>query len=125
MNVSNIFTTINKGKCILNKMPVNSIVVIDVAGTSIKIRVLGSGLIKKMQAIGFSLKDEFMVIPVIDEQNKQRIIRLLVDEGALFLFGPGWYPSEVIEYYKEQNIKFGKYKIIYWSNRNTYHIEER
>ncbi|MCK6938990.1 hypothetical protein L8T01_22735 [Enterobacter roggenkampii] len=106
-------------------MPDNSIVVIDVAGTSIKIRVLGSGLIKKMQAIGFSLKDEFMVIPVIDEQNKQRIIRLLVDEGALFLFGHCWYPSEVIEYYKEQNIKFGKYKIIYWSNRNTYHIEER
>lgn len=34
-------------------MPDNSIVVIDVAGTSIKIRVLGSGLIKKMQAIGF------------------------------------------------------------------------
>ena len=109
----------------MNKMPDNSIVVIDVAGTSIKIRVLGSGLIKKMQAIGFSLKDEFMVIPVIDEQNKQRIIRLLVDEGALFLFGHGWYPSEVIEYYNEQNIKFGKYKIIYWSNRNTYHIEER
>lgn len=65
-------------------MPDNSIIVIDVAGTSIKIRVLGSGLIMKMQMIGFSLKDELMVIPVIDEQDKQRIIRLLVDEGALF-----------------------------------------
>ncbi|KLQ36886.1 hypothetical protein ABR32_15275 [Enterobacter cloacae subsp. dissolvens] len=106
-------------------MPDNSIIVIDVAGTSIKIRVLGSGLIKKMQMIGFSLKDELMVIPVIDEQDKQRIIRLLVDESALFLFGHGWYPSELIEYYQEQNIKFGKYKIIYWSDRDTYHIEER
>ncbi|HAS1070628.1 TPA: hypothetical protein I3803_004839, partial [Enterobacter cloacae] len=66
-------------------MPDNSIIVIDVAGTSIKIRVLGSGLIMKMQMIGFSLKDELMVIPVIDEQDKQRIIRLLVDEDALFL----------------------------------------
>lgn len=65
-------------------MPDNSIIVIDVAGTSIKIRVLGSGLIMKMQMIGFSLKDELMVIPVIDEQDKQRIIRLLVDEDALF-----------------------------------------
>ncbi|WP_368277783.1 hypothetical protein AB3N49_12990 [Enterobacter cloacae] len=73
----------------MNKMPDNSIIVIDVAGTSIKIRVLGSGLIMKMQMIGFSLKDELMVIPVIDEQDKQRIIRLLVDEGALFLFGYG------------------------------------
>lgn len=106
-------------------MPDNSIIVIDVAGTSIKIRVLGSGLIMKMQMIGFSLKYELMVIPVIDEQDKQRIIRLLVDEDALFLFGYGWYPSELIEYYQEQNIKFGKYKIIYWSDRDTYHIEER
>lgn len=65
-------------------MPDNSIIVIDVAGTSIKIRVLGSGLIMKMQMIGFSLKYELMVIPVIDEQDKQRIIRLLVDEDALF-----------------------------------------
>ncbi|WP_244884643.1 hypothetical protein [Enterobacter bugandensis] len=90
-----------------------------------KIRVLGSDLIRKMQAIGFSLKDELMVLPVIDEQDKQRIIRQLVDEGALFLFGYGWYPSEVMDYYKEQSINFGKYKIIYWSDKDTYHIEER
>ncbi|MBO4149927.1 hypothetical protein LCD46_12680 [Enterobacter ludwigii] len=106
-------------------MPDDSIIVIDMAGTSVKIRVLGKDLIRKMQAIGFSLKDELMVLPVIDDQDKQRIIRLLVDEGALFLFGYGWYPSEVMDYYKEQNINFGKYKIIYWSDKDTYHIEER
>lgn len=106
-------------------MPDNSIIVIDVAGASVKIRALGGGVISKMQAIGFSLKDEFMVLPVIDDQDKQRIIRLLIDEGALFLFGYGWYPSEVMEYYKEQNIKFGKYKVIYWTDKDTYHIEER
>lgn len=106
-------------------MPSNSIIVIDMAGTSVKIRVLGSDLIRKMQAIGFSLKDELMVLPVIDEQDKQRITRQLVDEGALFLFGYGWYPSEVMDYYKEQSINFGKYKIIYWSDEDTYHIEER
>lgn len=106
-------------------MPDNSIIVIDVAGASVKIRALGGGVIRKMQAIGFSLKDEFMVLPVIDDQDKQRIIRLLVAEGALFLFGYGWYPSEVMEYYKEQNIKFGKYKVIYWTDKDTYHIEER
>lgn len=106
-------------------MPSNSIIVIDMAGTSVKIRLLGSDLIRKMQAIGFSLKDELMVLPVIDQQDKQRIIRQLVDEGALFLFGYGWYPSEVMDYYKEQSINFGKYKIIYWSDKDTYHIEER
>lgn len=106
-------------------MPDNSIIVIDIAGDNVKIRVLGRNLISKMQAIGFLLKDELMVLPVVDDQDKQRVITQLVNEGALFLFGYGWYPSEVMEYYKEQNINFGKYKIIYWSNKDTYHIEER
>ena len=121
--LSNISTRLDYVR--LDKMPDNSIIVIDIAGTSLKIRVLERDLIRKMQAIGFSLKDELMVLPVIDDQDKQRIIRLLVDEGALFLFGYGWYPSEVMDYYKEQNINFGKYKIIYWSDKDTYHIEER
>lgn len=106
-------------------MPDNSIIVIDIAGDNVKIRVLGRNLISKMQAIGFLLKDELMVLPVVDDQDKQRVITQLVNEGALFLFGYGWYPSEVMEYYKEQNINFGKYKIIYWSDKDTYHIEER
>lgn len=106
-------------------MPDDSIIVIDIAGDIVKIRVLGRNLISKMQAIGFLLKDELMVLTVVDDQDKQRLITQLVNEGALFLFGYGWYPSEVMEYYKEQNINFGKYKIIYWSDKDTYHIEER
>jgi len=75
--------------------------------------------------IGFSLKDEFMVRPVSDDLDKQRIIKILIGDGALFLYGNGWYPSEVMEYYKDQGINFGKYKVIYWSDKDTYHIEER
>ncbi|HFX7232647.1 hypothetical protein VNX24_12925 [Citrobacter farmeri] len=106
-------------------MPNDSIIVIDIAGNTVKISVFGQHLISKMQVIGFSLIDEFMVLPVSDDQDKQRIIRLLISEGALFLYGHGWYPSEVMEYYKEQNIVFDKYKIIYWTDKDTYHIEER
>lgn len=106
-------------------MPNEAIIVIDMAGNLIKIRVFGNYLIKKMQIIGFSLIDEFMVRPVSDDLDKQRIIRILMSEGALFLYGHGWYPSEVMEYYKDQGINFGKYKVIYWSDKDTYHIEER
>lgn len=95
------------------------------AGNTIKIRVFSQSLINKMQTIGFSLIDEFMVLSINDDQDKQRIIRLLISEGALFLYGHGWYPSEVMEYYKDQNITFGKYKIIYWTDKDNYHIEER
>jgi hypothetical protein len=95
------------------------------AGDVIKLRVSEQNLIDRMQLIGFSLKEQFMVMPVVDVQDKQRIIKLLINEGALFLYGNGWYPSEVMEYYKDQKINFGKYKIIFWTDENTYHIEER
>ncbi|HCW3117111.1 TPA: hypothetical protein OXC75_005032 [Citrobacter amalonaticus] len=109
----------------MNKMPNDSIIVIDMAGNNIKIRVSSQDLINKMQAIGFSLIDEFMVLSISDDQDKQRAIKLLINENALFLYGHGWYPSEVMEYYKEQNISFGKYKIIYWTDKDNYHIEEK
>lgn len=106
-------------------MPNDSIIVIDMAGNTIKIRVSSQDLINKMQMIGFSLIDEFMVLSINDDQDKQRAIKLLINENALFLYGHGWYPSEVMEYYKEQNISFGKYKIIYWTDKDNYHIEEK
>ena len=109
----------------MNKMPNEVIIVIDIAGNLIKTRAFGQHFIKKMQVLGFSLLDEFMVRPVSDDLDKQRIIRILISEGALFLYGNGWYPSEVMEYYKDQGINFGIYKIIYWSDKDTYHIEER
>ncbi|HEX4501526.1 MAG TPA: hypothetical protein VH187_10300 [Scandinavium sp.] len=109
----------------MNRIPDNSIIVIDMAGDVIKLRVSEQNLIDRMQLIGFSLKEQFMVMPVVDVQDKQRIIKLLINEGALFLYGNGWYPSEVMEYYKDQKINFGKYKIIFWTDENTYHIEER
>lgn len=109
----------------MNKIPNDSIIVIDIAGNNVKIRVSGQHLFSKMQAIGFSLIDDLMVLTVNDDQDKQTVIRLLISEGALFLYGHGWYPSEVMEYYKEQNVDFGTYKVIYWTDKDTYHTEER
>ncbi|MGG1926750.1 hypothetical protein [Enterobacter soli] len=106
-------------------MPNDSIIVIDIAGNPIKIRVFGQNLIDKMKLIGFSTMDQFMILSVHDDEDKQRVIKTLINENALFLYGHGWYPSEVMEYYKEQKNNFGKYKIIYWTDIDTYHIEER
>lgn len=66
-----------------------------------------------------------MTLSVSDELDKQKIIRMLISENVLFLYGHGWYPSEVMAYYREQNIKLEKYEVIYWTDKNTYHIEEQ
>lgn len=109
----------------MNKMPESSIIVTDIAGDSVKIRVLGQSLVDKMKLLGFSAMEQSMTLSVRDDQDKQKIIKKLINEGALFLYGHGWYPSEVMEYYRDKNVNFGEYKIIYWKDKDTYHIEER
>lgn len=109
----------------MNKTPPNAIIITDIVGNTVKIIAFGQDLINRMKSLGFSCSDESMISHVNNEQKKHSIINKLVNEGALFLHGNGWYPSEVMEYYKEQKIYFGKYKIIYWTDKNTYHIEER
>lgn len=106
-------------------MPRDSIIVIDMAGNIIKLRVYGAALIDEMKLIGFSVNDQIMALNVSNEQHKQCVIQLLISAGALFLYGNGWCPSELMEFYKEQKIDIGKYKVIFWTDKDTYHIEER
>ncbi len=109
----------------MNKMPENSIIVNDMAGDIIKLRVSSTALIDEMKLIGFSVNDQIMTLNVSNDQDKKRVIQLLIKAGASFLYGNGWYPSELMEYYKDQKLDIGKYKIIFWTDKDTYHIEER
>jgi hypothetical protein len=109
----------------MNEMPKDSIIVMDMAGDFIKIRVSGVDLINSLKSLGFQLSDEYMVLSVNNESEKIKIINQLISIGALFLYGNGWYPSEVMEYLKEKGIKFDRYKVIFWRDTKTYQIEER
>ena len=109
----------------MNVMPRNSIIVSDIAGNTLKLRVLGDDSIKKMKVIGFLHSDDFMVKTVANENEKLDLIKELVKADALFSFGYGWYPSEVMDFYREKGIYKGKYKVISWSDPNHYQIEEK
>lgn len=109
----------------MNKMPEDRLVVIDIAGDKIAINVSQQTLFAKMKAVGFSHQGPLMTLSVDDPEHKQQILQMLVDESALFMCGNGWYPAEVMKYYADQGITFGKYNVIYWTNPVTYQIEER
>lgn len=49
----------------------------------------------------------------------------IINAGALFCFGYGWYPSEIMAGYMQKGIINRPYKIIAWTNKTTYLIEER
>lgn len=109
----------------MNKIPNDSIIVVDISSKAIEIVASNNGLMDEMKSLGFIHFNDYLSFHFINEDEKKKIIKMLINKGALFSFGYGWYPSEVMAYYKENGVDFGPYKIISWRDKNTYHIEER
>ncbi|ACX90030.1 conserved hypothetical protein [Pectobacterium parmentieri WPP163] len=108
----------------MSVMPNNAIIVIDISNDVLKLKVFGDSLKEKVKSLGFNYSNEFMVKKVVDEKEKIIIINELVKMDALFSFGYGWYPSEVMAYYKCNGVYSGKYKVISWTSPSEYNIRE-
>lgn len=109
----------------MNNIPANSVVVVDISDLIIKLRISGEYLAKEMSALGFSVAGGFMIRSVVDEVEKINLIKELIEMDALFLFGYGWSPSEIMGRYKDNGVYNGTYKVISWSDPITYQVEER
>lgn len=75
----------------MNNIPNNTIIITDIVGDFVKTGVSGQCLIDKMKSIGFYNSNESMISPVINAQDKHKIINELISADALFLYGHGWY----------------------------------
>lgn len=111
--------------CMMNTMPENTIIVIDMTGSTVRLSVQGEDLTNKVKSLGFFHSCGFMTKAVESESDKLYLIREMVKLDALFLFGYGWYPSEVMGFYKEKGLYTGRYKIILWSKPGHSQIEEK
>lgn len=107
----------------MNALPVNCIVVTVIKNDCIEVIVTGSDNFNQLQKLGFSTTRGRCTKNIYNNNEKQDVINELIDVGALFLFGYGWYPSEVMADYVERGIINKTYKIISWTNRTTYLIE--
>lgn len=77
-----------------------------------------------LRKIGFSKKGDAYNVKFEDEKEQFFLIEKLAELGALFSYGQGWAPSQVMCYLKEQGkIKF-PYKEIMWRSPNNYEIIE-
>lgn len=76
---------------------------------------------------GFLEKGSSYCVYFESESEKIIAIKKLVEIGALFSYGHGWAPSQVMEYLKEKG-KIGMhyhYKEIAWRGPRDYVIAER
>ncbi|MDE9456097.1 hypothetical protein [Xenorhabdus bovienii] len=130
----------------MSRFPENSIIVEDISTNTLNIMVTKNGdmLVNKMKLLGFFLmndeireyyKDDdryyidpfanFMKLSVDTEEEKIKIIILLIKEEALFSCGRNWSPEEVMDYYKkDKKLISEKYKTIHWYGSEKYYIRE-
>lgn len=119
----------------MNKLPHNSIIVTDIATNNIALTVTSDLLANKLKELGFventayeeeeQLNDGgFLILKIKNDSEKIKIIKILVEQKALFVFGYDWSPSAVMKYLTEQGAHFGKYNVISWNGPNHYEVEE-
>lgn len=108
----------------MNKLPPNEIIIVDMS-ENIKILVTSNEKKEKTIQLGFTeINNPYMNYSINGLSDKINKIKELISIGALFSYGIGWSPSELMSYYIDQGFIFDKYKIISWSNKSTYHIIE-
>jgi len=75
--------------------------------------------------LGFLKKGKSYYINFDNENEQLFLIEQLAGIGALFSYGHGWAPSQVMEYLKEQEKIDFSYKEILWHSPSNYIILDK
>lgn len=78
----------------------------------------------KLKSLGFSKKGDCYNVDFEDEKKQFFLIEKLAGMGALFSYGQGWAPSQVMDYLKEKGKVNFSYKEIMWRSPDNYEIIE-
>lgn len=78
----------------------------------------------KLEDLGFSKKGDYYNANFEDEKQQFFLIEKLAGMGALFSYGQGWAPSQVMDYLKENGKVNFSYKEIMWRSPGNYEIIE-
>jgi len=105
--------------------PNNEIVVLDIAGDFAHARTGNPARKSDLFELGFVEKADDLVLPLHNEEDRVRIIKKLVDLKALFSYGPGWSPSELVGYYRDKGLVSGTYRVIAWTSPENYRISKQ
>lgn len=108
----------------MNKRPDNTLIVTDINGNKIRLIANNEGLVSDMINIGFVVDGDFMTQSFSTESDMVAMINTLIDYGVLFMFGYGWYPSEVVGFYKDKNMIEKSYKVISWRDPDNFLVED-
>lgn len=104
------------------KHPPNEIIVLDIAGSPLRVLVDGEARSAQLTQLGFHHEHDQMVREVVDEADRLAVIHHLIELDALFSRGRDWSPSELLEYYKEKGTVLSPYRTVAWVGPDSYVI---
>ncbi|MGC0796112.1 hypothetical protein WKG85_12495 [Pantoea agglomerans] len=78
----------------------------------------------KLTDLGFSKKNGMHTACFESEKEQLHLIKNLIEMDALFSYGQGWAPSQVMSYLKEQGKMTFPYKEILWRSPDNFEIIE-
>lgn len=107
------------------EMPRDELVVLDIAGSSARVMCDVPETKSALEALGFLREDDQLVRRIIDDTDRQTLVRELIGMNALFAAGRDWSPSELVDFYREQGFISRGYRMITWTNPENYLIVER
>lgn len=96
-------------------------------GKQIRICSMSGALDSRLKVLGFTSDPGLSayVKDVSDISQKAKIFSALRDEGVAFSDGREWCPSELFEYFREQNLLSGKFKRVSWQDPQNFSVTER
>lgn len=106
------------------KMPKGEIVVLDIAGSSARVMCDAPELESALTALFFVPEGDQLVRKIADDADRRALVGKLIDMKALFAAGRDWSPSELVDFYREQGSISQGYRVITWTNPETYLIAE-
>ncbi|MBX8497924.1 hypothetical protein [Pseudomonas cichorii] len=107
--------------------PVVKAFVSEGALSEVVVKIIDDSVIDHLAGLGFVsvLGTEMVSLTVSSHDLKARIFERLRDEGVCFSSGPGWCPSDVFEFLREQEMLSGFYRKIMWDGPGKFRVAER
>lgn len=95
-------------------------------GKQVRVCTLNNSLDSELISLGFKYDPvlSMYVMDTADLVSKAALFESLRDLEVCFSDGKEWCPSELFEYFREQNLLHGKFKRVSWTSPHTYRILE-
>lgn len=95
-------------------------------GKQVRVRVPSSTSDARLESLGFTFDSKLSeyIKDAPDITEKVKLFSALRDADVYFSDGKEWCPSELFEYFREQNLISGKFKRVSWLDPQNFTIRE-